>query len=122
MSAPMKRPLTEVQIKSEGKVLLFRGVPQSKLKTLVGALREYQEKTYSWRELATERLRNAGGESAYMVKSAREGASLTQSQLASKLGIPQPNISQIESGKRPVGKRLAKRLAHIFNLDYRVFL
>ncbi len=32
------------------------------------------------------------------------------------------NISQIETGKRSVGKNLAKRLAKIFNLDYRVFL
>ena len=57
-----------------------------------------------------------------MVKSAREGAGLTQAQLADKLKIPQSNISQIETGKRAVGKNLAKRLARIFKLDYRVFL
>ncbi|MFM8314892.1 MAG: helix-turn-helix transcriptional regulator, partial [Deltaproteobacteria bacterium] len=47
---------------------------------------------------------------------------LTQAQLADKLNIPQSNISQIETGKRSVGKNLAKRLSRIFNLDYRVFL
>lgn len=57
-----------------------------------------------------------------MVKSAREAAGLTQAKLAKKLNIPQSNISQIETGRRSVGKNLAKRLAKIFNLDYRVFL
>ena len=122
MSAPMKRLPTEVQIKVEGKILLFRDIPSSKLKPIVGALKEYQDETIPWRELAKDRIKDAGGESSYMVKSAREGANLTQVQLAVKLNIPQSNISQIETGKRPVGKNLAKRLAKIFNLDYRVFL
>ncbi len=122
MSAPMKKSLTEVQIKVEGKILLFRDIPSSKLKPIVGALKEYRDETVSWRELAKNRIEAAGGESAYMVKNAREGANLTQAQLAEKLHIPQSNISQVETGKRPVGKNLAKRLAKIFNIDYRVFL
>ena len=122
MSAPMKKRPTEIQIKLEGRVLLFRGVPSSKLKPIVGALKAYQDETISWRELAKERIRNAGGESSYMVKSAREGAGLTQIQLAQKLRVPQSNISQIETGNRSVGKKLARRLAKIFDLDYRVFL
>lgn len=122
MSAPMKKPLTEVQIKLEGKVLLFRDIPSSKLKPIARALKAYSEEIIPWRDLAKERIKASGGESAYMVKSAREGAGLTQAQLADKLKIPQSNISQIETGKRSVGKNLAKRLAKIFNLDYRVFL
>lgn len=118
----MKKSLTEVQIKVEGKILLFRDIPSSKLKPIVGALKEYRDETVSWRELAKNRIEAAGGESAYMVKNAREGANLTQAQLAEKLHIPQSNISQVETGKRPVGKNLAKRLAKIFNIDYRVFL
>ena len=122
MSAPMKKPPTEVQIKLGGKVFLFRDIPSSKLKPIARALKAYSDETIPWRESAKERIAASGGESAHMVKSAREGAGLTQAQLAKKLNIPQSNISQVETGKRSVGKNLAKRLAKIFNLDYRVFL
>lgn len=50
----------------------------------------------------------------------REG--LTQVSIGEMLGIPQGNISQMESGKRPIGKQIAKRLAELFNTDYHLFL
>jgi DNA-binding XRE family transcriptional regulator len=50
----------------------------------------------------------------------REG--LTQKALGEMLGIEQTNISKIEQGKRPIGKTVAKRIAKIFKLDYRIFL
>ena len=43
MSVPMKKPHTEVQIKLEGKVLLFRDIPSSKLKPIARALKAYSE-------------------------------------------------------------------------------
>lgn len=51
---------------------------------------------------------------------AREG--LTQVSMGAMLGIPQGNISQMEKGKRPIGKQIAKRLAALFKTDYRIFL
>ena len=51
---------------------------------------------------------------------AREG--LTQITIGNLLGIPQGNISQMEHGKRPIGKAIAKRLADLFKTDYRLFL
>jgi DNA-binding XRE family transcriptional regulator len=122
MSVPTKKLPTEIQIWFEGKLLRFTDVPTAKLKPIVSALKEYQEELIPWREGAKGRMSGSGGESAYMVKAAREGAEMTQEDLAEKLHVPQSNISQIETGKRPVGKNLAKRLAKIFNLDYRVFL
>ena len=50
----------------------------------------------------------------------REG--LTQEALGEVLGTPQTNISKMETGKRPIGKNLAKRLAELFKIDYRIFL
>lgn len=47
---------------------------------------------------------------------------LTQAQLAKEIGVSQPNISDMERGKRPIGKTVAKRLADIFKTDYRLFL
>jgi len=50
----------------------------------------------------------------------REG--LTQRELADKTGIPQRHISEMENGKRPIGKETARKLAAVLNVDYRVFL
>ena len=47
---------------------------------------------------------------------------LTQKELARKLGIHQVHISQMEHGKRTVGKNLARKLAKVFNTSYRLFL
>ncbi|MEN6469066.1 MAG: helix-turn-helix transcriptional regulator [Smithella sp.] len=50
----------------------------------------------------------------------REG--LTQMQLATKTGIPQRHISEMENGKRTIGKKNAKLFAEALKTDYRVFL
>lgn len=50
----------------------------------------------------------------------REG--LTQEQLARLLGIKRTNLSEMENGKRPIGKNMAKRLAQVLKTDYKVFL
>jgi len=47
---------------------------------------------------------------------------LTQMQLAKKLGTSQPAIAAMESGDRPIGKTMARKLAKIFDTDYRNFL
>lgn len=50
----------------------------------------------------------------------REG--LTQTQLSQMTGIPQRHLSEMENGKRPVGKEMAKRLGKALNVGYKVFL
>lgn len=45
------------------------------------------------------------------LRTARKRAGLSQEQLAVKAGIEQSNISALESGSRPLGERLAERLA-----------
>lgn len=50
----------------------------------------------------------------------REG--LTQVQLAEKIGVPQRHISEMENGKRPIGKAMAKRLGEALKVGYRMFL
>jgi len=50
----------------------------------------------------------------------REG--LTQVQLSELIGIPQRHISEMENGKRPIGKEIAKRLGKALNISYKVFL
>ncbi len=52
----------------------------------------------------------------------RHKDNLTQIQLGQLIGIAQYNISKMERGLRPIGKAIAKRLAKVFNTDYRLFL
>lgn len=47
----------------------------------------------------------------------RENKGLTQKQLSEMTGIAVPNISQMESGSRKIGKVNAKKLATALNCD-----
>ena len=47
---------------------------------------------------------------------------LTQKQLAEKMGISVQNLSNMEHGRRPIGKDMARRLAKVLNTDWRLFL
>lgn len=54
------------------------------------------------------------------LKRIRREACITQSELANRLGYPQPFLSQIEHGKRPAPNQLLKMLAvelNISNID-----
>jgi ribosome-binding protein aMBF1 (putative translation factor) len=53
---------------------------------------------------------------------ARGKEGLTQKQLSELTGIPQRHISEMENGKRPIGKEMAKKLGKALNIGYRVFL
>jgi DNA-binding XRE family transcriptional regulator/DNA-binding Xre family transcriptional regulator len=48
----------------------------------------------------------------------RKLANLTQRELAKKSGIPQPHIAAMESGKRPIGLMMAKKLALALGIDH----
>ena len=59
---------------------------------------------------------------AVVLRGLRHREGLTQVSMGELLGIPQGNISQMERGKRPIGKQIAKRLADLFHTDYHLFL
>ncbi|MDR1310921.1 MAG: helix-turn-helix transcriptional regulator [Burkholderiaceae bacterium] len=50
----------------------------------------------------------------------REG--LTQEALSSRTGIPRRHISEMENGKRLIGKNNARKLAKVLNVDSRLLL
>ena len=146
MSEPMKKRPTRVNIKkSKAPVLKFQfgsiryafsEVPKPKIESIlkmVKSLEKYSvdddSESINWRDSTSfkEDLKRVGGkkehqESALMLKGARAKENMTQVELANILGTKQHNISMIENGKRPIGKKLAKRLAEIFNVNYKVFL
>src|SRR6266516_465563 len=57
-----------------------------------------------------------------MLRAARSKEDLSQIQLAQLTGIPQRHISEMEHGKRAIGKERAKKLAEVLKIDYHVFL
>lgn len=57
-----------------------------------------------------------------ILSGARTKEGLTQKALADKVGIHQGYLSDLERGKRPIGKAMAKRLASVLNVEYKIFL
>ena len=56
------------------------------------------------------------------LKGSRTKENISQKKLANLLGIPQSNVSEMENGKRSIGKKMARRLSKILNIHYKVFL
>jgi ribosome-binding protein aMBF1 (putative translation factor) len=119
----IKRP-TEKQLE-----VRFRGTPAE-----VGKLRRVaqsmgvkdvsgwhleEREFYQLEELAPEMIWNRGG---VCIRGARGKEGLTQKQLSALTGIAQHHISEMENGKRPIGKETARKLAAVLNVDYRIFL
>jgi DNA-binding XRE family transcriptional regulator len=78
-----------------------------------------EKKLYELEEVSPELAWNSGG---VAIRGARGKEGLTQKQLAELTGIAQHHISEMENGKRSIGKETAKKLAKALNIDYRVFL
>lgn len=57
-----------------------------------------------------------------LLKGIRARENLTQIEMANKLGITQSDVSQMEHGKRAIGKAIAKRIEALFEVNYRLFL
>jgi plasmid maintenance system antidote protein VapI len=47
---------------------------------------------------------------------------ITQKELAERLSISQNMVSEMESGKRSITPKMAKRIAETFNVPYKAFL
>ena len=56
------------------------------------------------------------------IRGLRYREELSQAQLAEMIGVKRHHISEMERGKRPIGKDMAKRLAKALHSDYKVFL
>jgi DNA-binding XRE family transcriptional regulator len=97
-------------------------------KDKIGKLREYARKIGVQDATDTVSIEDAfpgyaDNPLGLALRGARYREGLTQRQLAEVTGIPQRHISEMESGKRQIGRERAKKLAHALQVsDYRVFL
>jgi DNA-binding XRE family transcriptional regulator len=126
----MRKPRTDyatVTLASD-KYQQFVG-PRKKLRLLVTLLDEFkfkpvtasEEASISWDKMVRQRIEQFS-QPGLALRGARLKNGLTQVELARKLGIPQYNVSKMENGRRPIGKKMALRLAEILDVDYRIFL
>jgi DNA-binding XRE family transcriptional regulator len=59
---------------------------------------------------------------ATCLRGARYRQELTQKQLADLVGIRQHHLSEMENGKRPIGKPMAKKLAAALNVNWKLLV
>jgi len=86
------------------------------------AVESDEDRTYTVDEVFPECM---GREQQVALRAYRTRESVTQQQLAKMTGIPQRHISEMENGKRGIGKERARKLAKAKALcvsDYRFFL
>ncbi|MEA2060185.1 MAG: helix-turn-helix transcriptional regulator [Thermodesulfobacteriota bacterium] len=73
-----------------------------------------------WRDAFPKEL--IENESGTCLAGARHKEGLTQVQLSEKTKIPQRHISEMERGKRTIGKKNARLFGEALNISYRIFL
>ena len=124
MQEHMKKPLTDA-------VSMTLAGPVAMMQTAVNAMRKlgFQEAhrnrtpqvedAIPWRESAY--LRDMPFPGSYLA-GFRHREGMTQMALAAHSGIPRRHISEMENGKRPIGKVNAKKLAVALNIDPRLLL
>ncbi|MDX1901612.1 MAG: helix-turn-helix transcriptional regulator [Gammaproteobacteria bacterium] len=57
-----------------------------------------------------------------LMRGIRAREEMTQVEMAKKIGVTQSDISQMENGKRRIGRTIAKRIEKLFHIDYRSLL
>ena len=97
-------------------------VPEEKAKGLIYLIQKFEVGDSVPAENLFSDLNEKYSKTGALLKGARLRETMTQKQLADKLGIPQSHVSEMEHGKRPIGKRMAQRLGKVLKVSYKVFL
>lgn len=96
-----------------------------------GVLNELQKKLKKYEQTCQESvsvnsfLKGVKGDLpdwAIYFRGIRQREDLTQKEMAKRLHLTQSNISDIERGRRPIGKQLARQIAEEFSAEYRMLL
>jgi DNA-binding transcriptional regulator YiaG len=69
-------------------------------------------------EKLDEKFTKAGA----LLKGLRLREGLSQVRFAEKINVTQANLSNMENGRRPIGKTIAKRIEKVFGTNYRYFM
>jgi DNA-binding XRE family transcriptional regulator len=124
MREHMKTRHTEKQVDVTVKGVKYP-IPVDAVSDVVGILGKLSGKSKSdWvlSDHVFEDLHDKYTKVGSVLRGARLREELTQKELANKIGVGQSDIANMEHGRRPIGKAMAKRLAKALHTDYRVFL
>lgn len=133
MSEHTKKPLTKNKAKYPNLKFVygtmshkFDNVPTEKIESILKILNDTSD-SISAQSLIDNEINQIPGDSLYKevgfhLKNLRYRDNLSQNALSKLTGIEQSSISSIENGKRPVGKKIAQKLAKVFEVNYRIFL
>lgn len=115
-----KKEMTyKVVIEMPGKKKLHSFVPAKHFEKLEAFLEKYGqlEESVLWEELAASRIKKYG-KAGLALRGARYREGVSQKELAKRCGITQENISKMENGQRPIGEKVAKKLAKALHIDF----
>lgn len=123
MSVPMKKHRTETVRVGRKQFQVSKETAKAMLVLLKGVSSPTDDESLLAGESETIRKLDATyTRPGTCLQGARIKEGMSQVELAEKLGIPQTNLSKMELGKRPIGKRMAERIAAILNIDYRILM
>lgn len=118
MPALTKKPLTDDNLVTV--TLRVHRRNAAKIRKYASAIEAGEDRSYAVEEVFPE---FAGRERQIALRAYRTRENLTQKQLAALTGIPQHHISEMENGKRGIGRERARKLAEALHVsDYRMLL
>lgn len=122
--------LTKRQTTDESVEIHLRGVPSNKAEMVKEAIEkildlagmDFQIKDEEEEALYTIEEVFPDFHVGHALRGLRSREGLTQRKLAEMIGVKPNHISEMENGKRPIGKEMSKRLAKALRTGYKVFL
>lgn len=115
---------------------IFKGIPEPVyrqfLETMLQQFAQYEDSDFISAEqfqaeviASDDNLKAADPKNQHValyIRGRRKANGWTQAELADKLSVDQSQVSSMENGKKTIGKRMAIKLADIFNSDPKMFL
>jgi DNA-binding XRE family transcriptional regulator len=113
-----------------GRTEINLSVPSAKTRVILDALRgilpmaglKMRRVNEEGEELFTSAEVFPDGTPAMALRGLRGKEDITQAELAARLGISQNMVSDMESGKRNISVKMAKRIGEEFKIAYKCFL
>lgn len=123
MSAVAKTLLIEIQIKDGKKKKTYFVAPEVAMTVthLLQVLEANKSDSIPAEEVFPD-LKDPIKRPAIAFRGMRARLGLTQADMGKKLGLHQTDVSKIEKGERPIGKKLAMRIGKALGVDYKRFL
>ena len=114
---PIRDCMYKVVVEMPNKKTVSSSISAEDFPKLQAFLEKHGEsESVAWEELARDRLAKYKA-SGLALRGARYREGMSQKELAKRSGVSQENISRMENGRRPVGDKVAKKLAKVLHID-----